>query len=116
MAIDKIIEEKIKFGPAQIIPFIFLCLVDMNDGAQLVLSNLFFIKVHFLHLSLNNNGAFILTQFLCLHLFFIWEYFLDQLLVESFLINMGESLSSWLGLQFNLFFQYFFYLLIVFNI
>ena len=45
MAIDKIIEEKIKFGPAQYVPFIFLCLVDMNDGAQLVLSNHYFIKV-----------------------------------------------------------------------
>jgi hypothetical protein len=43
MAIDKIVEEKIRFGPAQYIPFIFLCLVDMNDGAQLVLSNILFI-------------------------------------------------------------------------
>jgi hypothetical protein len=40
MTIDKIIEEKVGFGPAQWIPFIFLSLIDMNDGAQLVLSKL----------------------------------------------------------------------------
>ena len=47
MGIDKIVEEKINFGPAQYVPFIFLCLVDMNDGAQLVLSKKHFIKVLF---------------------------------------------------------------------
>ena len=47
MGIDKIVEEKIKFGPAQYVPFIFLCLVDMNDGAQLVLSKKHLIKVLF---------------------------------------------------------------------
>ena len=35
---DSIIESKVKFGRAQIIPLLYLLLVDMNDGAQLVLS------------------------------------------------------------------------------
>ena len=47
MAIDKIVEEKIRFGPAQYIPFIFLCLVDMNDGAQLVLSKILLLSRFF---------------------------------------------------------------------
>ena len=39
MIVDEIFENKVKFGKAQYIPLIFLSLVDLNDGAQLVLSN-----------------------------------------------------------------------------
>lgn len=39
MILDKIFEEKIGIGTAQYIPLFFLSLVDLNDGAQLILSN-----------------------------------------------------------------------------
>lgn len=43
MIIDKIFNDKIGIGPAQYYPLFFLSLIDMNDGAQLILSNLQFI-------------------------------------------------------------------------
>jgi hypothetical protein len=39
MILDKIFEEKIGIGTAQYLPLFFLSLVDLNDGAQLILSN-----------------------------------------------------------------------------
>ena len=38
MIIDKVFEEKVGLGRAQYMPMIFLSLIDLNDGAQLVLS------------------------------------------------------------------------------
>ena len=39
MILDRIFDEKIGFGPAQYVTFGFLSLVDLNDGAQLILSS-----------------------------------------------------------------------------
>ena len=38
MIVDRLLEEKVGFGKAQYLPLIFLSLVDLNDGAQLILS------------------------------------------------------------------------------
>ena len=35
---DTILTERVKVGKAQIVPLLFLSLVELNDGAQLVLS------------------------------------------------------------------------------
>ena len=38
MILDSIFDNKIGIGPAQYIPLLFLSLIDLNDGAQLILS------------------------------------------------------------------------------
>lgn len=38
MIIDQIIDNKVGLGRAQYLTFAFLSLVDLNDGAQLILS------------------------------------------------------------------------------
>ena len=38
MSLEAIFDEKIKLGRAQFIPLLFLSLIELNDGAQLVLS------------------------------------------------------------------------------
>ena len=43
MILDSIFENKVGFGKAQIVTLIFLSLIDLNDGAQLVLSTSFLI-------------------------------------------------------------------------
>lgn len=45
---DNIIEKRVEFGKAQWLPFIFLFIVDLNDGCQIILSN-----------SKNNVGSFL---------------------------------------------------------
>ena len=37
--IDHIIDTKVGLGKAQIVAYIFICLVDVNDGVQGILSN-----------------------------------------------------------------------------
>lgn len=38
MILDSIFESKVGIGKAQYIPLFFLSLIDLNDGAQLILS------------------------------------------------------------------------------
>lgn len=38
MILDSIFDNKIGIGPAQYYPLFFLSLIDLNDGAQLILS------------------------------------------------------------------------------
>jgi hypothetical protein len=39
LSIDDVFDNKIGLGKAQYISILCLCLIDMNDGAQLVLSS-----------------------------------------------------------------------------
>lgn len=39
MGLNNVIEERIGLGPFQIRAFLVLCLIDMNDGVELVLSS-----------------------------------------------------------------------------
>lgn len=57
MSFDSVIEEKIGFGKTQYIPFAFLCLVDMNDGSQLVLSSYNDTQARSSRPSSNRNGT-----------------------------------------------------------
>ena len=42
MALDRIFDERIGFGKSQIILLCLMSLVEMNDGAQLIVSIIFF--------------------------------------------------------------------------
>jgi hypothetical protein len=47
MGLDEILDNRIGLGKAQLIPLLFLSLVDLNDGAQLILSTYLIKKAHF---------------------------------------------------------------------
>lgn len=47
MGLDEILDNRIGLGKAQLIPLLFLSLVDLNDGAQLILSIYLIKKAHF---------------------------------------------------------------------
>ena len=112
MIFDKILEEKVKFGRAQIITLVFLCLVDLNDGAQLVLSNSILKLGSFLTpviknaWDLNDNQVSILTSLFYLGTFlgsFLSGKFSDKygrrplILLGSFLQILSSTLFFWVN-------------------
>ena len=80
MIVDRLLEEKVGFGKAQTIPLIFLSLIDLNDGAQLILSTLLFLNHRLIPHSYRADGVetrtvpnlssdfyFLLSHFLWIH-------------------------------------------------
>ena len=76
MILDQIFNKKIGFGQAQIISLAILSLVDLNDGAQLILSKPFYSIGSFLtpiiqqEWNLTDNQASILASVFYLGIFF----------------------------------------------
>ena len=80
MILDSIFENKVGFGKAQAISLVFLSLIDLNDGAQLVLSTSFLTIRLLPHSNHKNSMEFdryssLFLGFHFLHRHFLWFCF-----------------------------------------